>query len=665
MSSTTALPEATSREASDERSANVIRKLSVEQVLAAGSGHYGFPLGAADLIDELFANYLRYDGTAPQWPDRDRFVLSAGHGSAMLYSVLHLAGFDLNSDDLRAFRTLHSRTPGHPERGDTDGVEVTTGPLGQGVANAVGLAIAEASLRDQLGDEAIDHRTVVLASDGDLMEGIAYEAAAVAAQQQLGKLIVFYDDNDIVIDSAASTVMDAGGVCGAFAALGWRVVEVSDGNDRASLRAGLDQAFHEGDGRPTLVRVPTIIGHLSPRAGTSESHSGAPSAEEYTEIVAALGLEDTAPFDVPADVSQRWKRVRARGASLRGAWEAAHGDRWDAFVSEAESAADQLRTRILNLPAVTDPVATRVSSGRVLAEVPGTSSGLLGGSADLAGATYTVLGDGAVHEPSNRAGANIRFGVREHAMGAIVNGITAHSVLRGIGSTFLMFATYEANALRMSALQELGAIHVFSHDSILLGEDGPTHQPVEVLPFLRSIPNFDVWRPADDFETRAVWAEVLGATERPAAIVLSRSAVDQIDVQRTPADIAIGGYIALDAEDPQVVCLATGTEVTLAVDAAKESDLRVRVVSVPNIERFLAQPSSYRESVAPTGVARVCIEVSAPMSWFGIARERDVVIGMSDFGASAPAEDIARENGFTASHVTAAFDRAVRVAAPR
>lgn len=664
MSSLTTQHETTSVAALDERCAHILRKLSVEQVLTAGSGHYGFPLGAADLVDELFSRHLRYDGADPQWPNRDRFVLSAGHGSAMLYSTLHVAGFDLTADDLRAFRTLHSRTPGHPERGETDGVEVTTGPLGQGLANAVGLAIAEAALRDQLGPETIDHRTVVLASDGDLMEGIAYEAAALAAEQKLGNLVVCYDDNDIVIDSAASSVMSSGGVCEAFSALGWRVVEIADGHDRQALRVGLEKAFHHADDRPTLVRVPTTIGHLSPRAGTSVSHSGAPSAEEYDAIVEALDLRDVAPFEVPSDVARRWEGVRKRGAEQRAAWVSAQGERWSSFVEELEVSGDELSRRILDLPVLTAPAATRASSGRVLAEVPGLAAGLLGGSADLAGATGTVLGDGAIHEPANRAGANIRFGVREHAMGAVVNGITAHSVLRGIGATFLMFATYEANALRMSALQKLGAIHVFSHDSILVGEDGPTHQPIEVLPFLRSIPNLDVWRPADDFETRAIWAEVLATPERPAAIILSRSAVDQIDTARVQADVATGAYIAFDAADPEVICLATGTEVTLAVQAARHSAQRVRVLSVPSIERFLAQPAERRELLAPAGVARVCIEASAPMSWFGIAREHDEVIGMTSFGASAPALVIAEEFGFTAEAVAEALDRAA-LARPR
>lgn len=657
MSSTTAQPASTEAATLEDRCAHTIRKLSVEQVLAAGSGHYGFPLGAADLIDELFSRYLRFDGAAPQWPNRDRFVLSAGHGSAMLYSVLHLAGYDLTTEDLRAFRTLHSRTPGHPERGETDGVEVTTGPLGQGFANAVGLAIAETALREQLGADVISHRTVVVASDGDLMEGISYEAAALAAEQKLGNLIVCYDDNDIVIDSAASAVMSSQGVCDTFAALGWRVVEIADGNNRGSLREGLDEAFEQSDARPTLVRVPTVIGHLSPRAGTSESHSGAPSSEDYEEIVHALGLGGVAPFTVPDDIATRWQAVRERGTALRSQWEDACGERWDIFTHELAEENERTREKILGLSAFTDPAATRASSGRALAAVPGLAAGILGGSADLAGATNTVIGDGEIFQPEDRTGANIRFGVREHAMGAIVNGITAHSVLRGIGSTFLMFATYEANALRMSALQGLGSIHVFSHDSILLGEDGPTHQPVEVLPFLRSIPNFDVWRPADDLETRAVWAEVLASPSRPAAIILSRSGVDQINASRTAGDIASGAYIAYDVEEPQAICLATGTEVTIAVQAARSAEQRVRVISVPNIERFRAMPAEHREQLAPLALPRICVEASNPMSWFAIARETDEVIGVTGFGASAPAAEIAAEHGVTVDGLRDALER--------
>jgi transketolase len=648
MSSTTARPESAPSITLDDRCAHTLRKLAVEQVLAAGSGHYGFPLGAADLVDELFSRYLRYDGTAPQWPNRDRFVLSAGHGSAMLYAALHLAGHDLTAEDLRAFRTLHSRTPGHPERGETDGVEVTTGPLGQGFANAVGLAIAETALRSRLGAEVISHRTVVLASDGDLMEGIAYEAAALAAEQRLGNLVVCYDDNDIVIDSAASSVMSSQGVVEAFAALGWRVVEVADGNDRTSLRAGLDEAFEQGDGRPTLVRVPTVIGHLSPRAGTSASHSGAPTAEEYEEIVRALELEDVAPFEVPGDVAARWQAVRECGTALRRQWEEAHGAAWERHARALVAETAVTRERILDLPALTEPAATRVSSSRALAAVPGLDAGVLGGSADLAGATGTVIADGAIFGPADRQGANLRFGVREHAMGAIANGITAHSVLRGIGSTFLMFATYEANALRMSAIQRLGAVHVFSHDSILVGEDGPTHQPVEVLPFLRAIPDFEVWRPADDLETRAVWAEVLATPDRPAAIVLSRSGVDQIQAPRTPADVAAGAYVAHDVEDPQVIVLATGTEVTTAVQAARQAGRRVR-----------ALPRPRRAAHAPAALPRVCVEASHPMSWYGIAREEDEAIGVSGFGASAPAAEIAALHGVTVEGVRGAIERAL------
>lgn len=657
MSSTTARPESAGTTLLDERCAHTLRKLSVEQVLAAGSGHYGFPLGAADLVDELFSRYLRYDGSAPEWPNRDRFVLSAGHGSAMLYAVLHLGGYDLGVEDLRAFRTLHSRTPGHPERCETPGVEVTTGPLGQGLANAVGLAIAETALRAQLGADVISHRTVVLASDGDLMEGIAYEAAALAAEQNLGNLIVCYDDNDIVIDSAASSVMSSQGVVDAFAALGWRVVEIADGNDRVSLRHGLDEAFELGDGRPTLVRVPTVIGHLSPRAGTSASHSGAPTAEEYEEIVRALDLTDVAPFEVPGDVAARWQAVRECGTSLRRQWEDAHGEAWERHTRELDEETARARERILDLPALTEPAATRASSSRALALVPGLDAGVLGGSADLAGATGTVIADGAVFDPESRRGANIRFGVREHAMGAIANGISAHSVLRGLGSTFLMFATYEANALRMSAIQRLGAIHVFSHDSILVGEDGPTHQPVEVLPFLRAIPDFEVWRPADDLETRAVWAEVLATPDRPAAIVLSRSGVDQIRSERMPEDIVSGAYVAYDVDEPEVVVLATGTEVTTAVLAAGQTERRVRVVSVPNLERFRKLTREVREELAPPALPRICVEASHPMSWFGIVRESDEVIGVSAFGASAPAAEIAEEHGVTTSGVREAIAR--------
>lgn len=642
------------------RSANTIRKFSVEQVHTAGTGHYGFPLGAADLADELFTRYLRYDGSAPQWPNRDRFVLSAGHGSSMLYSVLHLAGYDLGVEDLRAFRTLHSRTPGHPERGETDGVEVTTGPLGQGVANGVGLAIAESMLRASLGDEVIDHRTVVLASDGDLMEGVSYEAASLAGTLKLDRLVVLYDDNDIVIDSDAASVMSAEGTTQAFGALGWRVVTIDDGHDRELLRECLDSAWNETDGRPTLVRVRTTIGHGSPQAGTSQSHSGAPSGEELRTILAGLDLGDLEPFEIPADVAEHWRELQRRQRDRREEWELEHAPAWHAHVADLENAQEDAAQKIMQLPPETTPKATRASSGRALAQISGLSTGIVGGSADLAGATNAVLGDGDAYSPARRAGANIRFGVREHAMGAIANGITAHSTLRGLGATFLMFATYEANAIRMSALQGLGAIHVFSHDSILVGEDGPTHQPVEVLPFLRAIPDLDVWRPADDFETRAVWSCILREDQRPAAVILSRSEVDQIAGSRTIHDVTSGGYVVVEESDPEIVCLATGTEVTIAVRAALRSPHRVRVVSIPHIGRFRTRAPAELSEIMPAEVPRVCVEASSPMSWFRLAREHDTVIGVEGFGGSAAAADLAAEHGITEDALVEAFAHAIR-----
>ncbi|WP_163543013.1 transketolase family protein [Occultella kanbiaonis] len=632
-------------------SINATRMLAMDQVFAAGSGHYGFPLGAGAVIHTLFARHLRFNPHDPAWLNRDRFVLSAGHGSAMLYAMLHVAGYDLTLDDLRRFRQSGSRTPGHPERWVTPGVETTTGPLGQGVANAVGLAIAEEYLRARIGDDVIDHHTWVLASDGDLMEGVSYEAAAIAANQQLSRLCIIYDDNDVVIDSRASATMDNDGVVGMFRALGWRILEVDDGLDVAALDEAMSEARTPAT-TPTLIRVRTLIGAGSPLADDIASHSGAPTLAHLTATREHLGLVGNEPFEVPSGVSSFWADVQDRNRVEYDAWAARAARRPEVGrIIDAGAHVAACVEVIDSLEAPAGPEATRASSGAVLDAITATAPFLLGGSADLAGATFARLSAGGVFSPADRTGQNIRFGVREHAMGSIANGITLHSSLRGFGATFLMFATYEANALRMAALQACPSIHVFSHDSVLLGEDGPTHQPIEVTAFLRAIPHMQVLRPADFHETKVAWKLALRESERPTCLLLSRSDLPQLDHRHQVGSAEDGAYLLVPVRDPEAVLIASGSETHLAVEAARASGRRVAVVSVLDVEGFSMLSPAAMESLAPSAAPRLFVEAGHPMSWYRVIRPHDRFIGVTEFGASAPPAEIAREYGLTAENV--------------
>ncbi|XBH20452.1 transketolase [Jonesiaceae bacterium BS-20] len=636
----------------ENQSINTSRMLAVDQVFRAGSGHYGFPLGAGSIVHTLFAKHLMFNPGDPTWINRDRFILSAGHGSAMLYSMLHLAGYDLSISDLKDFRQWGSKTPGHPERDDTPGVEVTTGPLGQGFANAVGIAIAEEYLRSLAGSDTINHRTWVLVSDGDLMEGIAYEAAAIAGKLELGKLCVIYDDNDVVIDSRASETMDSEGIVGMFRALDWEVLEVTDGMDIQALDLAMVQASQQVN-RPTMIRVKTVIGAGSPLSDNKSSHSGAPSQQDLEATRAALELQEFKPFEVPEPVADYWIQVRARLQQ--------NYDRWQrkAKTSPGKQVLDSLAqagttalAALAQLPLPSSNEATRTSSGTILDAIYKDVPFLIGGAADLAGATFARFTDSAVFGSETRSGQNIRFGVREHAMTAIANGITLHSELRGFGSTFLMFATYAANSLRMAALQSCGSIHVFSHDSVLLGEDGPTHQPVEVLSFLRSIPKMQVLRPADFYETKEAWALAITEAQRPTCIVLSRSVLPQLDRTSQIGSASQGAFLLKVVDNPEVVLIASGSETHLALEAAERmSDHRIAVVSVLDTERFASLPSSEFQKFAPEGTPRVIIEASHPMSWYRILRPSDRFVGVSEFGASAPEQVIAQEFGLTSENI--------------
>lgn len=641
----------------ETESINTLRMLAMDQVFTAKSGHYGFPLGASAIVHTLFARHLRFDPSDPGWANRDRFVLSAGHGSAMLYGQLHLAGYDLSIQDLQSFRQWGSRTAGHPERGHTPGVELTTGPLGQGIANAVGLAVAERHLREVLPAGAIDHRVWVLASDGDFMEGISFEAASLAGAWKLDRLTVIYDDNDVVIDSRAHQVVDPGAICQAWAAAGWRLIEVEQGMDVAALDAAFTAAADE-DPRPTLIRVKTRIGAGSPKEDEPVSHSGAPSAAELAATRATLGLAGLAPFDVSPAVRDYWAGIVAERSEQHRAWTAQVEPETARELAGGWPGWDEVIADLDALPREDAPQATRKSSGQVLARLSERARFLIGGSADLAEATGAQLTASGAFSAQTPAERNLRFGVREHAMGAIVNGLAAHSVLRPFGSTFLAFATYQLNAIRMAALQQLPSLFVFSHDSILLGEDGPTHQPIEVLPALRAIPHLRVLRPADLTETVAAWQQIL-ADPRPTCLILSRSDLPQLDHSAQQGGPADGAYVLRSAAEPAAVLFASGSEVHLATGAAELSGIPVTVVSVPDLAALEGWSEDTWQQVAPAELPRVIVEAANPMSWFGVFRPGDRVVAVTEFGASAPADVIAEHYGLTAAHVARELSAAV------
>lgn len=658
--------------AADARSIAALRGLSLDQIQAAKSGHIGLPLGAAPILHTLFSRFLVSDPTHPEWINRDRFVLSAGHGSALLYAVLHLAGYRVGIDDLRAFRQWKSITPGHPESCLTPGVDATTGPLGQGISNAIGMAIAETMAAERLNSSAgtiIDHRTYVLVSDGDLMEGVALEATALAGLLELGKLIVFYDDNDVVIDSRASVTHNADATCAALRAHGWDVSEPVDGNDVEGIAAATQQAI--GNIRqPSLVRVKTKIGFGSTFADQPRIHSGALDDTEVANIKRFLGEDFAEPFVVPPDVSVMWGAFASRGAEARAAWNATlaatavvHPEivaEFNQWRSEEPIAEDQVRSLV---QALDQPEAARFTSSRVLNALASSHSGIVGGAADLAAATMAYINDGGDYGTGNRSGRNIRFGVREHAMGAIANGIALHGIFRPFSSTFLVFASYQANALRMAALQRLPVIHVFSHDSITVGEDGPTHQPIEMLSTLRATPNTLVLRPADGDETISCWLLALNNRTGPSVLVLSRIALPPLDRSGQVGDALHGAYILRPAPAgavPAVTIVASGSEVSLAVEASdilRHRGIAAQVVSMPSQEKFLEQDASYRDKILPVRVPRLVMEAGHPQSLWQFAGGNGEVYGISRFGASAPPEVMKRHYGFTPDQVADAAER--------
>lgn len=663
---------------------NTLRFLAVDAIQKADSGHPGLPLGAAPMAYVLWTRFLKHHPAHPDWFNRDRFVLSAGHGSALLYGLLHLTGYDLPLAELQQFRQWGSLTPGHPERGVTPGVEVTTGPLGQGIGNAVGMAMAEAHLAaryNRPGFDLIDHHTYVLAGDGDLMEGVAAEAVSLAGHLQLGKLICLYDDNRITL--AASTQLDfTEDRAQRFAACGWHTQAVADGNDLDAIDQALRAARAETR-RPSLILVRTHIGYGSPHKQDTFAAHGSPLGEaEVRATKEALGWPVAPAFLVPAEVAAHYRQALDAGARLEADWEmalAAYAQRHPDLCRELR----QLMAGALpegwdqGLPAFPPDakgLATRVASGQVLQTFAARLPGLLGGSADLNPSTHTALegagdfqspdrakGDlqGAVGGGWGYAGRNLAFGVREHAMGAILNGLAAHGGLQPFGATFLTFSDYLRPALRLSALMELPVVYVFTHDSIAMGEDGPTHQSVEHLASLRAIPGLTVFRPGDANETLEAWRAALASRQEPVALVLSRQAVPTLDRSRFAAAGGLhrGGYVLTDPPGgaPKLLLLATGAEVGLIVAAGavlQAEGIPVRLVSMPSWERFEAQSHAYRDSVLPPSLrARLAVEAGVSMGWQRYVGDLGEVIAMDRFGASAPGPVLMQAFGFTPEHV--------------
>ncbi len=644
---------------------NTIRTLAIDAIQQANSGHPGLPLGCAPMAYTLWQRHLRHDPKAPLWFDRDRFVLSAGHGSMLLYALLHLTGYELSLDDLRNFRQWESRTPGHPEWHHTAGVEATTGPLGQGAANAVGMAIAERYLAhyfNRPGHEIIDHHTYALVSDGDVMEGVAYEASSIAGHLGLGKLVYLYDANEITLDGPLSLTMSED-VGARYEACGWHVQHVKDGDhDLGAIDAAIAAAKAE-TARPSIIVITTTIGFGSPKkAGTSAAHGSPLGEAEVAATKTALGWDPARAFYVPPEVTQHMGEATGKGAAARTAWEA----RLAAYRAAHPDLAAQLDLAVRGeLPAGWDrelpgftgakPIATRSASGKVMAALTAKIPWLFGGDADLGGSTKTIVPGGDYVKAGE--GRNLRFGVREHAMGAIGNGMLYHGAVRPFVATFFVFSDYMRPAVRLAALNKQSTIFVWTHDSVGLGEDGPTHQPVEHLMALRAMPNLAVFRPADGNETTAGWRIALARNAGPVGLVLSRQDLPNV----TPAPAAgqgaeLGAYVLADGSD--VILIASGSEVALALearDALAQEQVIARVVSMPCWELFAEQPRAYRESVLPPSQhRRVSIEAGVTFGWREHIGDRGIAIGIDRFGASAPGELVLEKLGINLAAVLAA-----------
>ena len=651
--------------------ANAVRALSMDAVQKANSGHPGAPMGMADIAEVLWRSHLRHNPNNPKWADRDRFILSNGHGSMLLYSLLHLSGYDLSIDDLKNFRQLHSRTPGHPEYGYAPGVETTTGPLGQGITNAVGMAIAEKAMAEQFnqpGHDIVDHYTYAFMGDGCLMEGISHEACSLAGTLQLGKLIAFWDDNGISIDGHVEGWFTDDTVK-RFEAYGWHVIPAVDGHSPEAINAAIEAAKAE-TGKPTLICCRTIIGYGSPNKSGSHDCHGSPLGNDEIAAARAFLKWDHAPFVIPADIAAEWN-AQEKGAALEADWaakfaayEAAHPTlaaefkRRTAGELPANWAAESAKI-IETLQANPAKIATRKASQNSLEAFGKLLPEFMGGSADLAPSNLTMWSGSKSLTNDDASGNYIHYGVREFGMSAIMNGIALHGGFIPYGATFLMFMEYARNALRMAALMKQRAIFVYTHDSIGLGEDGPTHQPVEQIASLRLTPNMSTWRPCDQVESAIAWKHAIERTDGPTSLIFSRQNLAQMDrTAQQLADTAKGGYVLKDcAGTPELILIATGSEVELAVAAYEQLTAKgraVRVVSLPSTDVFDAQSAEYKESVLPSSVTkRVAIEAGIADYWYKYVGFGGKIIGTTTFGESAPAELLFKEFGFTVENVVA------------
>ncbi|RZO83913.1 MAG: transketolase [Oceanococcus sp.] len=654
--------------------ANAIRALAMDAVQKANSGHPGMPMGMADMAEVLWNDYLKHNPSDPSWPDRDRFVVSNGHGSMLLYALLHLSGYDLPMEELKNFRQMNSKTPGHPEFGITPGVETTTGPLGQGLANAVGMALGERLMAAEFNRDAlniVDHYTYVFTGDGCLMEGISHEACSLAGTLGLGKLIVLYDDNNISIDGEVPGWF-ADDTGGRFEAYGWQVIRNVDGHNPEEVKLALQSAREDAE-RPTLIQCKTLIGFGSPNKQGTESTHGAPLGDD--EIAATrqhIGWPHP-PFEIPADVKTGWD-ARERGAAAQSEWQGL----FDRYAKAHPELAAEFRRRmsgelpddfgaacaaeLQRIQDAAETVATRKASLQALNVLGPKLPELLGGSADLTGSNLTLFKDAKGVTPGDVSGQYIYYGVREFGMSAIMNGLALHGGFIPYGGTFLTFSDYARNAVRMAALMNQGSIFVYTHDSIGLGEDGPTHQPIEHVASLRLIPNLETWRPCDAVETFAAWQHSIARRNGPTALALTRQNVPANE--RTADQLAAierGGYALVDGgETPQAVIMASGSEVELAVKAAAqlgEKGMPVRVVSVPCLDRFMAQDKAWLDSVIPPSVkARLAIEAGVPDSWWRLVGDHGDVVGMTTYGESAPAGELFKHFGFTVDNVVSRME---------
>jgi transketolase len=661
----------------DELCINTIRTLAMDAVQRAESGHPGAPMALAPLIYVLHTRHIKHNPADPRWPDRDRFVLSNGHASMLLYSALHLSGYAVSLDDLRNFRQWGSPTPGHPEYGHTPGVETTTGPLGQGFANAVGMAAAEAHMAavfNREGHAVVDHHTWFLCGDGDLMEGVSQEAASFAGHFQLGKLIGFYDDNRITIDGSTDLTF-SDDTAGRFESCGWHVQRVADVNDLESLDNAIAAARAE-TARPSLIIVRTHIGYGSPnRQDSAKAHGEPLGAGEVALTKEALGWDATEPFHVPDEVVVHWRKALEGAPARQDAWRRSVIAYAKALPQDAKEFGRRLQgdlpggwqAALPEFSAANGAVATRAASGMVLNALAARIPELIGGSADLSGSNNTIISGSGRFSAGDHAGRNMHFGVREHAMGGIMNGMALHGGVIPYGGTFLVFSDYMRPSIRLAALMRQRVVYVFTHDSIGLGEDGPTHQPIEHLAALRAIPGLTVIRPADASEVAEAWRVALLGSG-PVALVLTRQKVPFIERagRGAASGVARGGYVLSEAREgnPEVVVMATGSEVSLALAAQELLEtahgVRARVVSLPSHELFLAQDASWRRAVLPPGVPRLAVEAGHPMSWHRFTGEDGLVLGIERFGASAPFQRIYREFGLTAEGVAAAALRLAR-----